>query len=143
MLRKAKIDDIDAIVTLYIAFLSEVWPDREIYTDFVYTTVELWISSKVDIIVADINNDIVGFFLGYIDDNNGTLSPMYRAEALYVLPKYRLTKLSYTMFRLPITIAKPYGLPIISNASVITNFSNLCEKIGAKLIFKEMILYDY
>lgn len=143
MIRKAKDTDLVSIHKLYIKFLAEVWPDRTIYSDGALTAIESWLSSKVDILVAEKDKKIVGFFLGYIDDNNGTLSPMYRAEALYVLPEYRLTRLSYEMFRLPITIARPYRLPIISNASVITNSSNLYEKLGAKLIFKEMVLNEY
>jgi GNAT superfamily N-acetyltransferase len=143
MIRKAKGSDLDSIAILYIKFLEEVWPNREIHTSAIHSTIEAWLSSKVDILVADVDKEIVGFFLGYVDTNNGTMSPMYRAEALYVLPEYRLTRLSYEMFRLPITIARPYGLPIISNASVITNSSNLYEKLGAKLIFKEMVLNEY
>lgn len=143
MIRKAKDTDLVSIHKLYIKFLEEVWPSRTIYSDATLATVEAWLSSKVDILVAERDKKIVGFFLGYVDTNNGTLSPMYRAEALYVLPEYRLTRLSYEMFRLPINIARPYGLPIISNASVITNSSSLYEKLGAKLIFKEMVLDEY
>lgn len=143
MIRKARNIDLVSIHELYIRFLEEVWPDRTIYSDGALAIVEAWLASKVDILVAEKDKKIVGFFLGYVDNNNGSLSPMYRAEALYVLPEYRLTRLSYEMFRLPITIARPYGLPIISNASVITNSSNLYEKLGAKLIFKEMVLNEY
>lgn len=143
MIRKAENSDLGQLVPLYIKFLEEVWPGRPIYTSGVAKIIEAWLSSKLDILVAERDSKIVGFFLGYVDTNNGTLSPMYRAEALYVLPEYRLTRLSYEMFRLPITIARPYGFPIISNASVITNSSSLYEKLGAKLIFKEMVLDEY
>lgn len=143
MIRKAGEIDLVSIHELYIQFLAEVWPGRTICSDGALRVVKSWLTSKVDVLVAEKDSKIVGFFLGYVDTNNGTLSAMYRAEALYVLPEYRLTRLSYEMFRLPINIAKPYGLPIISNASVITNSSNLYEKLGAKLIFKEMVLNEH
>lgn len=143
MIRRAKQEDTIVLVSLYTSFLEEVWPNRTVYKANIVKNVESWLASKVDILVVEVNKEVVGFFLGYVDDNNGTLSPMYRAEALYVLPKHRLTKLSYSMFRLPIVMARPYGLPVISNASVITNASNLYEKLGAKLLFKEMILNEY
>lgn len=140
MIRPANIDDVPKLEELYKAFLTEVWVDRTIVSDSIPKTIASWLFSKVDLLVATVEDEVVGFFLGYVDDNNGTLSPLYRAEVLYVLPKYRLTKLSYEMFRLPITIAKPHGLSIVSSASVTTPASKIYEKLGAKLLFKEMIL---
>jgi hypothetical protein len=135
MIRVATKDDIQDLSTLLFNFLSETYPTREVKgLDACTSLVTRWLDARLDVYIVDGGK---GFFLGFIDDNSGTLSPVYRAEISYLLPKYRgKTRLGYELLTLPLRLQGI--LPRVSKATRYNGVHKMHMKLGGKPIFIEM-----
>lgn len=133
--------DINNLARLYKEFLYETYNDRCIASiEDCIRVVTSWVDARVDIYALSNDIEVFGFSLSYVETNDGTLKPTYRAEITYVVPKYRKTKWSYKLLKLPIELANSVGLPVVSKSTVYNNVNTIHSKLGGKLIFEERIL---
>ena len=133
--------DINNLASLYKEFLYETYNDRCIASiEDCIRVVTSWVDARVDIYALSNDIDLFGFSLSYVETNDGTLKPAYRAEITYVIPKYRKTKWSYRLLKLPIELAQSVGLPVVSKSTIYNKVNNIHSKLGGKLIFEERIL---
>lgn len=136
-----KCSDIQKLAILYKEFLYEAYKDRCIASiEDCIRVVTSWVDARVDIYALSNDIDLFGFSLSYVETNDGTLKPAYRAEITYVAPKYRKTKWSYKLLKLPIELANSVGLPVVSKSTIYNKVNNMHSKLGGKLIFEERIL---
>lgn len=136
-----KCSDIQKLAILYKEFLYETYKDRCIASiEDCIRVVTSWVDARVDIYALSNAIDLFGFSLSYVETNDGTLKPAYRAEITYVVPKYRKTKWSYKLLKLPIELANSVGLPVVSKSTIYNKVNNIHSKLGGKLIFEERIL---
>lgn len=135
MIRKATIEDIPNLSTLFYKFLVETYPTREVKgIDACERLVTKWLEARLDVYVV---GEDKGFFLGFVDDNGGTLSPSYRAEITYLIPELRgKSRLGAALLTLPFRIKG--NLPIISKSTIYNGVHKMHMKLGGKPIFIEM-----
>lgn len=136
-----KCSDIQKLATLYKEFLYETYKDRCIASiEDCIRVVTSWVDARLDIYALSNDIDLFGFSLSYVETNDGTLKPAYRAEITYVIPKYRKTRWSYRLLTLPIKLAKSVNIPVVSKSTVLNKVNIMHSKLGGQLIFEERIL---
>lgn len=140
---RASLNHYSKILKLYRKFLLEVYASREVKEDyFLAKVVQSWFEAKVDLFIVEYKSKVIGFSVSYVDTNGGTLSPVYRAEISYVLPKYRKTSAGYKLLHLPINLAKEYNLNVVSKAAVYNGTDKLHKKLGGIPNYIEMELQN-
>jgi hypothetical protein len=121
--------DYEDVVDMYYEFTKEVYPDRQVGERyFFYKEVMEWIANRNDVIIARKDDTIVGFSLGYMDENVGLTNPFYNSVIQYVKPKYRKTRAGYMLIKNVDSLAKELGLPLMANGLVSNGTSNMIKK---------------
>lgn len=139
-LKKARTQDYLEVATMFIEFLKESYPDRQVFDINSYKLVTSWFESNADIILSFKDSTITGFSLSYLDTNGGTLSAVYRCEIVYVKPAYRYTRSAYKLMIEPIKIAQANNLAIVSKGTMYNNVHKIHAKLGATPVFTESII---
>jgi len=129
-LRRFNLDDYEELVDMFYEFNKEVYKGRKIGLKYShYMVVNEWISKKYDLIlsIAD-NNEICGFSLGYIDDNNRLIEPMYNGEIIYVKENYRTGRAAYKLYTNIYNYSKELKMGIKTLSRVENNSSDMVAK---------------
>lgn len=129
-IRKFNLDDYEQVVDMFYELNKEVYDGirkiSPIY--FYYKAVIGWINDGKHIVVAEYNNQLVGFTLAYIDDVSGLTEKVYNGELAYVRPKYRNGRASYMLYNNVVSFAKENNLNLVSNSRVANGVDKMVEK---------------
>lgn len=128
-LHRMLLPDFEEVVDMYYEFTKEVYPERTVGERyFFYKEVMQWINNRRDVILAKKDDTIVGFSLGYKDDNLGLTNPVYNGVIAYVKPEYRKTRAAYMLYKNISSLAEERGLTLMANGLVTNGVSNMIKK---------------
>ena len=140
-LRQFQINDFEELVDMYYEFTKEVYHNRKIGDRyFFYRSVQDWINSKRDIVIAEDNGKILGFSKCWIDDMGGLTEAMYQCDFAYVKPLHRKSRVAYMLYHNANEYATKIGLKISSQGRVENGVSEMMSKhfgLEAKFIVME------
>ncbi len=121
--------DYEELVDMYYEFTKDVYSERtmgERY--FFHKEITSWIANRRDVVIAKKDGTIVGFTMGYADDNSGLTNRVYNGVIAYVKPEYRKTRAAYMLYMNVSERAKDLELTLMANGLVTNGVSDMIEK---------------
>lgn len=123
------LDDYEEVVDMYYACNKELSKDEEIGNKyFYYKAVMGWINSKKELVIAKRHDEIVGFSISSVNDNNGLIKPVYMGETIYVKPEYRKTKAAYLLYKNVSSRAKDKKMSLVANGDIDGGSASILRK---------------
>ena len=138
-LRQATLNDFEELVGMYKELIKIVYHNCKLSDDiFFYGAVIEWFRQKKDIIVAEVDGEVAGFTLAYVE-NLQIIEPYYFGDIAYVKPKFRKTRVAYLLYNNVVTYGRELGLKVEARAFIGNGNANKIDKIQSKFGVPEFI----